>query len=144
MRSIDTKLPVARAKAPRSPEPTVFRPTALNLRPEALFDRAANVHHESKCTTVGRWQVDLTPNVDWSTSLMSFEVAVDANKQQMVIAVGPRPDHSFLPGTDFGPNYPIYAVADDTQYQIVVTNAVSYLCADHETIKAEACMEPPA
>ena len=65
---------------------------------------------------------------------MSFEVAVDANQDDMVIAIGP-----FDPGTDFGPEFPIYTVDDDQQGQMVLDNLTTYLCTDHQTIKLEPC-----
>jgi len=44
----------------------------------------------------------------------------------MVISVGPLPDHNFAPGSDFGPDYPIYTIEDDSQYQIILDNPVTY------------------
>lgn len=70
---------------------------------------------------------------------MTFQVAVAAQKQQMVISVGPTPNHNFLPGTDFGADYPIFTVEDDAQYSVVISNPTTYLCSDHQTIKPEPC-----
>ncbi len=56
---------------------------------------------------------------------MSFQVCA-RNSDGMVISVGPLPDHNFTPGSDFGPDYPIYTIEDDSQYQIILDNPVTY------------------
>jgi len=59
---------------------------------------------------------------------MSFQVAARAT-DGMVIAVGPLANHMFAPNTDFGPDYPIATIEDDDQYQVIISNPVSYLNA---------------
>jgi hypothetical protein len=68
---------------------------------------------------------------------MSFQVATAAKNNNMVISVGPSADHTFLPGTDFGPDYPIYTLNDDAQYQVILNNPVCYLADDHQTLVTE-------
>jgi len=68
---------------------------------------------------------------------MSFQVATDVAKSNRIVSVGPLPDHTFSPGSNFGPNYPIHTIEDDTLYSEAVITP-SYLCADG-TIKREPC-----
>jgi len=68
---------------------------------------------------------------------MSFQIACAAKNNNMVISVGPSADHTFLPGTDFGPDYPIYTLDDDAQYQVILNNPVCYLAADHQALVTE-------
>jgi hypothetical protein len=70
---------------------------------------------------------------------MAFQIAVAAKVQNMVVSIGPLSDHTFTAGTSFGPDYPIYTISDDAQYQVVIDHKTSYLCADHETIKPAPC-----
>lgn len=60
---------------------------------------------------------------------MSFQVATDAAKNGMIIAVGSQPDHHFPAGTDFGAAYPISVVEDDALYAEAVRTP-AYLHAD--------------
>ena len=65
---------------------------------------------------------------------MSFQLATDASQNHMVLALGPFTDNA-----DFGAEFPIFTIEDDSQRQIVLDNLTTYLCTDEATVKTEPC-----